>query len=235
MTTFNNDRVLLITGASTGIGAATAQQAVAAGFRVALAARSKAKLDRLVSELGGAEHALALECDVAEWDSQHQMVTDVLAAWGRIDVVFANAGIAKGSLYYGGDDTPNEWREMILTNVFGPAVTARLTLPELVKNKGHFLITGSVAGRVLNTQSLYSATKWGITGMTHSMRQQLVGTGVRVTLIAPGKVETPFWTEMPSDPMLQADDVARAVLYAVSQPDHVDVNEILIRPVGQQI
>ena len=231
----DEQRVFLITGASTGIGAATAHQAVAAGFRVALAARSKDKLDSLVRELGGADHALAIGCDVAEWESQRQMVTDVLATWGRIDAVFANAGLTKGSLYYGGDDTPDEWREMILTNVYGAAATARLTLPELVKNKGHFLITGSVAGRVTNTQNLYAATKWAITGMALSMRQQLVGTGVRVTLIAPGKVETPFWTTTPTDPMLQADDVARAVLYAVSQPAHVDVNEILIRPVGQQI
>ena len=231
----DEQRVFLITGASTGIGAATAHQAVAAGFRVALAARSKDKLDSLVRELGGADHALAIGCDVAEWESQRQMVTDVLATWGQIDAVFANAGLTKGSLYYGGDDTPDEWREMILTNVYGAAATARLTLPELVKNKGHFLITGSVAGRVTNTQNLYAATKWAITGMALSMRQQLVGTGVRVTLIAPGKVATPFWATTPTDPMLQADDVARAVLYAVSQPAHVDVNEILIRPVGQQI
>ncbi len=231
----NHERVFLITGASTGIGAATARQAVAAGFRVALAARSQAKLDGLVAELGGAERAVALACDVADWDSQRQMVAAALAAFGRIDVVFANAGLSAGSPYYGGEDTPAEWREMILTNMFGPAATARLTLPELVRRRGHFLLTGSVAGRVTNTQNLYAATKWGITGMATTMRQQLVGTGVRVTLIAPGVVETPFWPAPPSGPSLQPEDVASAVLYAVSQPAHVDVNEVLLRPAGQQI
>ncbi len=235
MSSENNERVFLITGASSGIGAATARHAVAAGFRVALAARSQDRLEALVSELGGSQHALAVACDVADWDSQRQMVDSVLAEFGRIDVVFANAGLSKGSLYYGGDDTPDAWREMILTNMFGPAATARLTLPELVRRKGHVLLTGSVAGRVTSTQNLYSATKWGITGMAQTLRQQLVGTGVRVTLIAPGMVETPFWPTTPSSPMLQPDDVARAVLYAVGQPAHVDVNEVLLRPAGQQI
>jgi NADP-dependent 3-hydroxy acid dehydrogenase YdfG len=228
------DRVFLITGASMGIGAATARLAARAGNRLVLAARSTAKLEALVGELGGPRRALAVACDVSGWDSQQQMVAHTLKTFGQIDVVFANAGGAQGSTFLGGDDTPEAWRQMVLTNVYGAAVTARLVLPELVRCRGHLLLTGSVVGRIAIPGSLYSATKWAVTGMAESIRQQLVGTGVRVTLVEPGRVDTPFWQTRPSDFLLEPDDVARAVMYAVSQPPHVDVNEILVRPVGQR-
>ncbi len=229
-----NNKVFLITGASTGIGEATARRAVEAGFKVVLAARSTDKLERLVTELG-AENALAVTCDVAEWQSQQEMVEKSLKRFGRIDVVFANAGFSKGSTFYGGEDKPDEWREMVMVNVYGAAVTARLTLPELVNNGGHFLITGSVVGRVTSIRNLYSATKWAVTGMAQAIRNEMLGTGIRVTLIEPGIVDTPFWDHLqkPASTELQADDIARAVMFAVSQPPHVDINDILIRPTGQ--
>jgi NADP-dependent 3-hydroxy acid dehydrogenase YdfG len=227
-------KVFLVTGASTGIGEATARRAVEAGFNVVLAARSTEKLERMVAEFG-AERALAVTCDVANWQSQQNLVEKALQRFGRIDVVFANAGFSKGSTFYGGEDKPDEWREMVMVNVFGAAVTARLTLPELVKSCGHFLITGSVVGRVTSIRNLYSATKWAVTGMAQAIRNEMVGTGIRVTLIEPGIVDTPFWDHLQKPPSteLQSDDIARAVMFAISQPPHVDVNDILIRPTGQ--
>ncbi len=228
------NKVFLITGASTGIGEATARRAVEAGFKVVLAARSTEKLDRLQSELG-LDRALAITCDVASWQSQQTMVEQTIKRFGRIDVVFANAGFSKGSTFYGGEDKPDEWREMVMVNVYGAAATARLTLPELVKSGGHLLITGSVVGRVTSIRNLYSATKWAVTGMAQAIRNEMAGTGVRVTLVEPGVVDTPFWDNLqkPGTAELQPDDIARAIMFAVSQPAHVDVNEILIRPTGQ--
>ena len=229
------NKVFLITGASTGIGEATARRAVEAGFNVVLAARSTEKLERLRDELGH-ERALAVTCDVADWQSQQKMVAQTIKHFGRIDVVFANAGFSKGSTFYGGEDKPEEWQQMVMVNVYGAAATARLTLPELVKNRGHLLVTGSVVGRVTSIRNLYSATKWAVTGMAQAIRNEMVGTGVRVTLVEPGIVDTPFWDNLQkpdSAKELQADDIARAVMFAVSQPPHVDVNDILIRPTGQ--
>ena len=145
------NKVFLITGASTGIGEATARRAVEAGFNVVLAARSTEKLERLRDQLGH-ERALAVTCDVADWQSQQEMVAHTIKHFGRIDVVFANAGFSKGSTFYGGEDKPEEWKQMVMVNVYGAAATARLTLPELVKNKGHLLITGSVAASFLRNR-----------------------------------------------------------------------------------
>jgi NADP-dependent 3-hydroxy acid dehydrogenase YdfG len=121
---------------------------------------------------------------------------------------------------------------MVLTNVYGAALTIRATIEALRESHGHLLLTGSVAGRRALPGSLYSSTKWAITGMGESARQELEGSGVRVTVIEPGMVDTPFF-ENPVSNALQPADVARAVMYAISQPPHVDVNEILVRPTAQ--
>jgi NADP-dependent 3-hydroxy acid dehydrogenase YdfG len=225
------DRVFLITGASSGIGAATARQASAAGWRVVLAARSGERLKDLAEELGGSERALAVRCDVAEWEEQQRMVKASLSAFGRIDVAFANAGFggARGFL----KDTPEHWREMLLTNVYGAALTIRATIPALTDSRGHLLLTSSVAGRRPLPGSMYSCTKHAVTAMGEAARLDLHGTGIRVTLIEPGMTDTPFFDNRPTD-ALNDEDIARAVMYAVSQPPHVDVNEILIRPTAQQ-
>jgi NADP-dependent 3-hydroxy acid dehydrogenase YdfG len=222
--------VFLITGASSGIGAATARHAAGAGYRLALAARSRERLEALAEELGGPERALALACDVTEWDHQEAMVQTTLSEFGRLDVAFANAGFgaARGFL----EESPEHWRSMVLTNVYGAALTIRATLPALKEARGHLLLTSSVAGRRALPGSLYSATKFAVTAMGEAARQELDGTGVRVTLIEPGMVDTPFFSERRRD-ALDADDVARAVLFALSQPPHVDVNEILVRPTAQ--
>jgi NADP-dependent 3-hydroxy acid dehydrogenase YdfG len=228
-----DDRVFLITGASTGIGAATARQAAAEGYRVVLAARSEDKLRGLAEELGGEERALAVRCDVTEWEDQEAMVSQALERFGRLDVAFANAGFGAKRGFK--EETPEFWRSMVLTNVYGAALTIRATMDALTETKGHLLLTGSVAGRRALPGSLYSSTKWAVTGMAESARQELNDTGVRVTLIEPGMVDTPFFENGAGDWALKADDIARAVLYAVNQPPHVDVNEILIRPTAQPV
>jgi NADP-dependent 3-hydroxy acid dehydrogenase YdfG len=225
------DPVFLITGASSGIGAATARAAAEAGYRLALAARSVDKLEALAGELGGDERALAIACDVTEWSDQEAMVAQVLDRFGQLDVAFANAGFGakRGFL----SETPEFWREMVLTNVYGAALTIRATVEALTASQGHLLLTGSVAGRRALPGSLYSATKWAVTAMGEGARQELNGSGVRVTLIEPGAVDTPFFENQPKTALV-AEDVARAVMYAVSQPPSVDVNEILIRATSQE-
>ena len=230
-TTQPADRVLLITGASSGIGAATARAASAAGWRVVLAARSHDRLRALAEELGGPERALAVRCDVTDWEEQQHMAAAAMAAFGRLDAAFANAGFgaARGFLA----DTPEHWREMVLTNIYGAALTLRATIPALRTSRGHLLLTSSVAGRRVLPGSLYSCTKHAVTAMGEAARQELHGTGIRVTVIEPGMTDTPFFERRPTD-ALHDDDIARAVLYAISQPPHVNVNEILIRPTAQQ-
>ncbi|MGL6278991.1 MAG: SDR family oxidoreductase [Gaiella sp.] len=222
--------VMLITGASSGIGAASARELVHAGWRVALAARSVDKLEELAEELG--DVAIAVRCDVTEWDAQRAAVATTLERFGRLDAAWANAGFGGERSFLA--STPEHWRAMVLTNVYGAALTIRATLPALIEQRGHLILTGSVAGRRPIVGSLYSATKHAVHAMAESLRQEVNGTGVRVTVIAPGMVDTPFFTRVPLEEPLVAGDVARAVLFAVSQPPQVDVNEILVRPTAQE-
>jgi NADP-dependent 3-hydroxy acid dehydrogenase YdfG len=225
------DPVFLITGASTGIGAATARLAAESGYRLVLAARSVDKLRDLAEELGGDERALAVRCDVTEWSDQQALVQTALDAFGRIDVAFANAGFGGPRGFDQGD--PEEWKAMVLTNVYGAALTIRATKEPLQQTRGHLLLTSSVAGRRALKGSLYSATKHAVTAMGEAARQDFNDSGVRVTLIEPGMTDTPFFDEPPKIEALKPEDIARAVMFAVSQPPHVDVNEILIRPTAQ--
>jgi NADP-dependent 3-hydroxy acid dehydrogenase YdfG len=231
----SGDPVLLITGASSGIGAATAR-AAASGHRLVLAARRAEQLDELAAELGGPDRALAVRCDVTEWDQVQGMAEAALERFGRIDVVFANAGFGatRGFL----EESPEHWRAMVLTNVYGVALTVRATLPHLLeRGDGHFVITSSVAGRRVLPGSLYSATKWAATAIGEALRAELRqmhdNHGIRVTLIEPGMVDTPFFDERPGDSALSDEDIARAVIFALEQPRGVDVNEILVRPTRQ--
>jgi NADP-dependent 3-hydroxy acid dehydrogenase YdfG len=225
-----DDPVFLITGASSGIGAATARHAADAGYRVVLAARSTDKLEQLAAELGGPERAIAVTCDVKDFAQQEAMVQAALDAFGRIDVAFANAGFGGPRGFLNG--TPELWRDMVLTNVLGCAYTIRATIPPLKESVGHLLLTSSVAGRRALPGSLYSATKHAVTAMAEAARQDLNDSGIRVTSIEPGMVDTPFFDNRPTN-ALEPDDIARAVLFVVQQPPHVDVNEVLIRPVSQ--
>jgi NADP-dependent 3-hydroxy acid dehydrogenase YdfG len=227
------DPVFCITGASSGIGAATARAAAAAGHRVVLAARSEERIAELARELGGPDRALAVRCDVTEWQDNERLVAAALDAFGRLDAVFANAGFGarRGWL----EESPEHWRSMVLTNVLGAAYTARAAIPALTASRGHLLLTGSIAGHRVLPGSLYSATKHAVVAMAEALRQDLDGTGVRVTCISPGAVDTPFFDRPPTIRALDADDVARAVMWALEQPPHVDVNEILLRPTAQTL
>jgi NADP-dependent 3-hydroxy acid dehydrogenase YdfG len=232
-----NDPVLLITGASSGIGAATAR-AAAGKYRLVLAARRLPELEALAAELGGEERALAVPCDVTEWEQVEAMAATALERFGRIDVVFANAGFGatRGFL----EESPEQWRSMVLTNVYGAALTIRATLPHLLeRGDGHFLITSSVAGRRALPGSLYSATKWAATAMGEALRSELrqmhENKAIKVTLIEPGMTDTDFFDNRPGEWALQDTDIAKAVIYALEQGPNVDVNEILIRPTSQPI
>ncbi|HET7485795.1 MAG TPA: SDR family oxidoreductase [Solirubrobacterales bacterium] len=231
------DPVLLITGASSGIRAATAR-AAAGKYRLVLAARRLEPLEELVEELGGEERALAVRCDVSEWDEVEAMVAAGIERFGRIDAVFANAGFGatRGFL----EESPEHWRSMVLTNVYGLALTIRATLPHLLeRGDGHVLVTSSVAGRRALPGSLYSATKHAATAIGEALRAELrqmhENRDIRVTLIEPGMTDTPFFDNRPGEWALRDDDIARAVLYALEQRPGVDVNEILIRPTSQPI
>jgi NADP-dependent 3-hydroxy acid dehydrogenase YdfG len=230
-----DDPVLLITGASSGIGGATARRAAKAGYRLVLGARREERLRELAEELGGSERAIPVRCDVSEWKDDRALAQAAIDSFGRIDAVFANAGFGakRGFL----EESPEHWRSMVLTNVLGVALTVRATLPHLLeRGTGHYLLTSSVAGRRALPGSLYSATKWAVGAIGEGLRQELRqmhdNSRIRVTLIEPGMTDTEFFSEPPQN-ALADDDIARAAIYALSEPDHVDVNEILIRPTAQ--
>lgn len=232
-----DDPVLLITGASSGIGAATARAATSK-YRLVLAARRQEELEKLAEELGGTERAIAVRCDVTEWDEVQAMAATALERFGRIDAVFANAGFGatRGFL----EESPEHWRSMVLTNVYGVALTIRATLPHLLeRGDGHFIVTSSIAGRLALPGSLYSATKWAATAIGESLRAELRqmhdNQGIKVTLIEPGMVDTPFFDNRPGEWALKDEDIARTVMFALEQPAGVDVNEILVRPTTQPI
>lgn len=199
-----------------------------------MSARSEDKLRALAEEIGE-DRALVVPCDVTEWDDQQRLVAQALARFGRVDAAFANAGFGakRGFL----EEDPDFWRSMVLTNVLGPALTIRALLPHFLENdRGHFVITSSVAGRRPLPGSLYSATKHAATAIGEALRAELrqmhENFSVRVTLIEPGMTDTPFFDNRP-DKALEPEDIAGAVLYALDQPSRVDVNEILVRPVVQ--
>ncbi len=222
-----HNKVLLITGASSGIGAATARAAAAEGWRLVLAARSVDKLEKLAQELGK-ERSYALAVDVTDFNAQQDMVAKTLEHFGQLDAVFANAGT--GGKPGGFSEAPvDAWKTMLDVNVLGAALTLRASLAAIKKSRGHVLLTGSVAGRRTLAGSMYSATKWAVSAIGYGLREELRGTGVRVTLIEPGMVDTPFFDDQQPQ-ALQADDVARSVIYALSQPATVDVHEIMVLP-----
>ncbi|MGH9231624.1 MAG: SDR family oxidoreductase [Acidimicrobiales bacterium] len=227
--------VLLITGASSGIGAATARLAAERGWRLVLAARTQRAIDELAATLGGPTAARACRCDITDWDQVSALPALALTAFGRLDAVFANAGTFTPTSFLHATGTPQQWREMVLTNVYGTALTARAALPHLASARGHLVLTGSVAGRITVPGNLYSATKWAVTAIAQSIRAEATTTGVRVTLIQPGLTDAGLAApDRAGEPKLAPGDVARTVMFALEQPAEVDINEIVVRPTGQQ-
>jgi NADP-dependent 3-hydroxy acid dehydrogenase YdfG len=222
-------KTLFITGASSGIGAATARAAVAAGWNVGLFARNREKLEALAEELGE-DHALALPGDATILVEQEEAVARLVGRFGGLDAAFANAG--KGLDRPGTEaGDPEEWRRLIDINIMGLLYTARASLPELRKTKGHLVLTGSAAGRRHIAGSIYGATKWFVQGYAGNMAEEMREWGGRCTVITPGMVDTPFFDEAKPE-KLQAEDIAAAVVYALNQPARAAVREVHVMPMN---
>ena len=219
-------KTLIITGASSGIGAATASAAVEAGWNVALLARSQDKIEALAEKIG--EAALAVPCDVTKLDELKAALNSVAEKFGQIDAVFANAGTGVSTPGVENGD-PQEWHDMIHVNIMAVLYAAKLSIPYLKKTKGHFIVTGSKAGRDTFKGSVYSATKHFVHGFGENLAEEMREWGGRATVIAPGMVNTAFFDE-PKPDKIQPEDVASAVLFAISQPDTAAVREIYIMP-----
>ncbi|MEL7313315.1 MAG: SDR family oxidoreductase, partial [Pseudomonadota bacterium] len=218
---------ILITGGSSGIGEICARRAVEAGHRVVIASRSEDKLDAIVSDLGD-DNAFAVPCDVADPDAQAAMFDSAIEKFGRLDVVFANAGLGASAVGTEHGDIEN-FHQMIIINNFAVTVTCKLAIPHLKLTKGQLILTGSQAGHVALSGSVYSATKWFIRGYAKNLTNELTPHGVRVTSIDPGMVETPFF-DSPQPQALRPDDIANAFLYVVNLPAHARIAEIEINP-----
>ncbi|OIK01329.1 short-chain dehydrogenase [Streptomyces sp. MUSC 14] len=225
----------LITGGSTGIGAATARALLKQGHRVAVTGRDADKLAVFAASAGAGERLLTISGDTSDAHDVASAVRRVVEAWGRLDNVIANAGFSlPGNLE---SHAPEDMRAMVLTNVLGPALLVREALPHLRESKGRIVITGSVAG-VRNTPgNLYSVTKWAAHALAENTRLLVGKDGVGVTVVAPGVVDTPFWNERggtpEAAPVMTAEQVADTIVFAVSQPAGVDINHITMRPTGQ--
>ena len=222
------DKTLFITGASSGIGAATARKAVAAGWNVGLFARSKDKLDAIVDDLG--DRALALPGDATSFDDQVAALKKLDDAFGGVHAAFANAGrgTSKGGAEKGDVD---DWQGMIDLNVMGLLKTVKAALPYLRKTQGHMVLTGSAAGRRHIAGSVYGATKWFVHGYAGNLADEMKDWGGRCTVIAPGMVNTAFFDE-PKPDKLQPDDVADAVMLALNAAKTSDVREVFLMPRG---
>ncbi|MFE4965517.1 SDR family oxidoreductase [Streptomyces sp. NPDC056660] len=230
----NDSPVTLITGGGSGIGAAVGRQLLDAGHRVAVTGRGEQRLRAFARELGDPDGLLTVVGDTAEYADVQAAVDSTLKAYGRLDTVVANAGFATHDTVADGD--PAGWAEMVLTNVLGPALLIRASVHALKASRGRIVLVGSVAGFVNTPGNLYGATKWAVTGLAENTRRQVTEFGIGVTLVAPGRVETPFWDangSLPPGLLLTADQIADSVVWAIRQPAGVDVNTIVVRPLGQ--
>ncbi|HEX7111695.1 MAG TPA: SDR family NAD(P)-dependent oxidoreductase [Mizugakiibacter sp.] len=242
------DRIALVTGASSGIGAATARALARAGARVALAARRRERLDALAAEIadGGGE-ALVLEADLAREEEARRCVADTERAFGRLGILVNNAGVMYLEPIEEADLA--RWRRMFELNVLGLIAATQAALPGMrARRDGHIVNVSSTAGRVANPNAGgYAATKFGVVAFSESLRREVHKDNIRVSVIEPGAVATELrdhvahadtqrainaWAEAMRQ--LQSEDVANAILFCVSQPAHVNINEILMRPTDQE-
>jgi clavulanate-9-aldehyde reducatase len=239
-------QVVAITGASSGIGEATARACAGAGAAVSLAARRSDRIEALAERIAGeGGRAIAVTADVGEEAQASDFIRRTHTELGRIDVLVNNAGVMLLGPIEGAPT--EEWRRMVHVNIFGVLYCTHTALPLMrEQGSGHIVNVSSVAGRIARAGSaVYNLTKFGVGAFSESLRQEAVPIGVRVTLIEPGAVATelaghnrPEVREQIAKrfggiELLAADDIARSILYAIGQPAHVSVNEILIRPSGQ--
>ena len=220
-------KVLLITGASSGIGEATARKAAEEGLKLILTARRKEKLDALVEEFGS-DNAVGIAADAGNYNELEQAVKQGVDKFGQLDAVFANAGTGVSTPGTEEGDA-EEWKQMVDVNINGLLYTAKLTLPHLRKTTGHFLMTGSAAGRIILKGSVYGATKWFVHGFAQNLAEEMKEWNGRCTTIAPGMVNTPFFDE-PKPDKLDPEDVADAVLYAINANPRNCVREVFLMP-----
>ncbi|MCC9705682.1 SDR family oxidoreductase [Streptomyces sp. MNU76] len=228
--------VALITGGSSGIGAAVARQLLDLGHRVAVTGRRPDRLRAFAAELGDPDGLLTLPGHAAEYADVQAAVDATLKEFGQIDTALANAGFGTHDTVAEGD--PAGWSEMVLTNVLGPALLIRASIDALKESRGRIMLVGSVAGFIHGPGNIYGATKWAVTGLAENTRRQVTEWGVGVTLIAPGRVETPFWDSygsLPPGHLLTADQIADSVVWAIRQPAGVDINTVVVRPIGQPV
>jgi NADP-dependent 3-hydroxy acid dehydrogenase YdfG len=239
-------KVALVTGASSGIGEATAVQLAEAGAMVVIAARRTDRLAALEQKLTaqGAK-VLSLALDVTDEQACKAAVQRTVDQFGSLDILVNNAGLMLLGRIEGADTT--DWTRMVNTNLLGLMFMTHAALPHLLAARGTVVQMSSVAGRTARAGSgVYNATKWGVGAFSESLRQEVTARGVRVVLIEPGMVDTELREHITDQAakaaveqrasetrQLQAADIARAVHYAVTQPEHVAVNEILIRPTDQ--
>jgi len=239
------DRIALITGASSGIGAASALALAQAGARVALAARRLERLEALAGRIradGG--QALAIEADVADEAGVPAMVRRVVQEWGRLDILVCSAGIGVAAPFQ--NTTTAEYRQMADVNFLGLLYPIHAALPAMrAQGSGHIVILSSGTGRYIHPSTVYSGTKHAASAMAESLRREIGKDGIRVTSIEPGAVKTEFVAQMRDDvreaverrlgdmEQLESEDVAAAILYAVTQPPRVNVNILTLYPTQQ--
>ncbi|MDT0397878.1 SDR family NAD(P)-dependent oxidoreductase [Streptomyces edwardsiae] len=238
-----NGKVALVTGASSGIGRATALALSRAGARVAVGARRGDRLKSLAREAPG--EMLVLDLDVTDRGSVEEAVAATVDGFGSLDILVNNAGLMLSGPILGADTT--EWTRMVGTNLLGSMYAVHAALPHLLDSRGAVVQISSTSGRTSSAASaVYSATKFGVNAFAEALRQEVTEQGVRVVVLEPGFVSTELAdhitvpairdmarTMAASMRTLRPEDIASAVLYAVTQPDHVAVNEILIRPTDQ--
>ncbi len=238
-----NGKIALVTGASSGIGAATARAMATAGATVVAGARRVDRLKELAATADG--EVFPVELDVADQQSVRDAVATAVGHFGGLDVVVNNAGVMLSGPIVGADTA--EWDRMVATNLLGTLYVTHAALPHLLARKGTVVQISSTSGRIASAMGgVYAATKFGVNAFTESLRQEVTERGVRVVTIEPGMVDTELADHIGHDEIremarkmagsmrtLRAEDVAAAVVYAVGQPDHVAVNEILLRPTDQ--
>ncbi|MFD1541925.1 SDR family oxidoreductase [Nonomuraea guangzhouensis] len=227
------DSVTLITGGGSGIGAATARLLLGQGQRVTITGRGEDRLRRFAEELGSPSELLPLVGDASDYDDVRSAVQATVERFGRLDTVVANAGFATFDNLDDGD--PAGWRDMVLTNVLGPALLIRAALPALKQTRGRIVLVGSVAGLIHTPGNIYGATKWAVTGLAENTRLMVAADGIGVTLISPGATQTNFFDAdggPPDRAMLTADQLAGSIVWAINQPHGVDVNTVTVRPTG---
>lgn len=228
------DKTAIVTGASSGIGTAIARKLNKAGANVVLAARNKEKLESIVADIGKEDKILCVQTDVTKQQDVDFLVERARQVFGSIDIYVNNAGKMGSSRVLEGEVF--DWDQMIDINIKGVLYGIHSVLPEMLERKsGHIVNIASDSGfEVIERLTVYCATKFAVRAISTGLEKELANTGVRTTNISPGMVETPLSSKSPFESdrkKLDPADIAEAVIYAVTQPDHVNVNEITVRPV----